>query len=143
MKIEATRYGVLNGAHANDEHSLDRIGSGWALPLIGAETQLSELDEDSAAELAEIFRLLGDGSRLRIAAICLGQPLCVGEIAEKVGLSPSLVSHHLRLLRAARFVHSHRQGKQVFYGMADAHVRCVITDMIAHVSNRTREKELP
>ncbi|KOX39790.1 hypothetical protein ADL19_33105 [Streptomyces purpurogeneiscleroticus] len=95
------------------------------------------LDEEQATELAEIFRLLGDANRLRIAVVCLDGPLCVGDIARRVDLSTSLVSHHLRLLRAARFVRSQKQGKQVFYGTTDAHVRCVITDMVAHVSGRS------
>lgn len=94
------------------------------------------LDEERATELAEIFRLLGDANRLRIAVVCLDAPLCVGDIARRVDLSTSLVSHHLRLLRAARFVRSWKRGKQVFYGTTDAHVRCVITDMVAHVSGR-------
>lgn len=95
------------------------------------------LDEEQATELAEIFRLLGDANRLRIAVVCLDGPLCVGDIARRVDLSTSLVSHHLRLLRAARFVRSQKQGKQVFYGTTDAHVRCVITDMVAHVSGQS------
>lgn len=95
------------------------------------------LDEEQATELAEIFRLLGDASRLRIAVVCLDGPLCVGDIARRVDLSTSLVSHHLRLLRAARFVRSQKRGKQVFYGTTDAHVRCVITDMVAHVSGQS------
>jgi DNA-binding transcriptional ArsR family regulator len=91
------------------------------------------LDEERAAELAEIFRLLGDANRLRIAVVCLGGPVCVGDIARQVELSASLVSHHLRLLRAARFVRSQKRGKKVFYGATDAHVRCIIKDMVDHV----------
>ena len=78
----------------------------------------AQLEEERAVELAEIFRLLGDANRLRIAVVCLDSPLCVGDIAQHVGLSASLVSHHLRLLRAARFVRSQKRGKQVFYGVA-------------------------
>lgn len=81
----------------------------------------SSLDEDQAVELAEIFRVLGDPNRLRIAVICLGEPLCVTDIAARVGLSAALVSHHLRLLKAARFVKAKRRGKQVFYGTLDDH----------------------
>ena len=94
------------------------------------------LNDDRAVELAEIFRLLGDANRLRIAVACLTEPLCVGDIAQQVGLSSSLVSHHLRLLRAARFVRSQKRGKQVFYGASDEHVRCVIRDMVAHVAEQ-------
>ena len=101
----------------------------------------AQLGEERAVELAEIFRLLGDANRLRIAVACLDSPLCVGAIAQHVGLSVSLVSHHLRLLRAARFVRSQKQGKQVFYGVTDEHVRCVINDMVAHVDERRSGKE--
>lgn len=96
----------------------------------------ARLEEERAVELAEIFRLLGDANRLRIAVVCLDSPVCVGDIAQQVGLSASLVSHHLRLLRAARFVRSQKRGKQVFCGVVDDHVRCVINDMVAHVDER-------
>jgi len=86
-----------------------------------------------AVELAEIFRLMGDPSRLRIILACLKQPICVSDIAAQTKLSPSLVSHHLRLLRSARVMRAERQGRQVFYVAADHHIRSVITDMVAHV----------
>jgi ArsR family transcriptional regulator, lead/cadmium/zinc/bismuth-responsive transcriptional repressor len=91
------------------------------------------LNDDQAIELADMFRLLGDPSRLRIVLACLDQAISVGAIAMRLGLSPSLVSHHLRLLRAARLLRAERQGKQVFYTVADEHIRCVIVDMVAHV----------
>jgi DNA-binding transcriptional ArsR family regulator len=86
------------------------------------------------AQLADMFRLMGDPSRLRIILTCLHDPISVTEIAEQLELSQSLVSHHLRLLRAARVVASERRGKQIFYVAADEHIQCVIEDMVAHVS---------
>ena len=86
------------------------------------------------AQLADMFRLMGDPSRLRIILSCLHDPISVTEIAEQLELSQSLVSHHLRLLRAARVVASERRGKQIFYVAADEHIQCVIEDMVAHVS---------
>lgn len=94
-----------------------------------------ELFNDQAVELADIFRMLSDANRLRIAVICLGGPKCVSDIAEQTGLPPALASHHLRLLKAARFVSSKRNGKQVFYNIVDERIRCVITDMVAHVQH--------
>ncbi len=85
-----------------------------------------------AVRLAELFRLIGEPSRLRIILACLDAPLCVSDIAAHTGLSASLVSHHLRLLRAGRVLRGERHGKQIFYGAADQHVRSVITDMLAH-----------
>ncbi len=92
------------------------------------------ISDDHAAELADMFRLMGDASRLKIMLSCLNAPRCVSDIAAAVALSPSLVSHHLRLLRAARMLRAQRRGKQVFYSAADSHVRRVIADMVAHVA---------
>jgi ArsR family transcriptional regulator, lead/cadmium/zinc/bismuth-responsive transcriptional repressor len=92
------------------------------------------LSDDEASTLADLFRLLGDASRLRIVVACLRAPLAVSEIAGRLGLSISLVSHHLRLLKGARLVRAERRGKQVFYAAADQHVRRIVEDMLAHAS---------
>jgi DNA-binding transcriptional ArsR family regulator len=92
-------------------------------------------DTDLAvAQLADLFHLLGDPTRLRIVLACLPAPIAVGDIAIGLDLSSSLVSHHLRLLRAARIVKSERQGKQVFYSAADAHISGVLADMLEHIA---------
>ncbi len=92
------------------------------------------LDDDQTAELAEMFHLLGEPTRLRIVVYCLAGPVSVSALAERIGASPSLVSHHLRLLRAARILRAERRGKQVFYSAADEHIRTVLGDMIEHVA---------
>ncbi|MDN3568585.1 ArsR/SmtB family transcription factor [Paeniroseomonas aquatica] len=92
------------------------------------------LTDEQAQELAEVFRMLGEPNRLRIALACLGNPLCVGDVAERVRLSNALVSHHLRVLKAARFLTARKRGKQVFYVASDDRVRCVIRDMVGHVA---------
>lgn len=103
--------------------------------LMKAQTnQLVRLDsEDTVVQLADLFRLMGDPTRLRIILTCLEDPISVGDIANRLDLSPSLVSHHLRLLRAARVLRAERRGKQIFYSALDDHIRCVIDDMVAHV----------
>jgi len=100
---------------------------------------VTALTQDQIQELAEIFRLLGDPTRLGITLAVAGEARPVGEVAESLGLSASLVSHHLRLLRAARLVRAERQGKQVFYALADHHVRDVIEDMADHVREPHQE----
>ena len=91
------------------------------------------LSTDQTAELAEIFRLLGEPNRLGIVTSCLDGPLSVGEISARLTLNQSLVSHHLRLLRAARLLKAGRRGKQVFYSIPDCHVREMLTNMIEHL----------
>ena len=87
---------------------------------------------DDVSQLAEMFRLLGEPSRLVLVAQCLDQPVKVGDLAGRAGLSPSLVSHHLRLLRGARLLRAERRGKEVFYVVADHHVRDMLHAMIEH-----------
>ena len=65
----------------------------------------------------------------------------MSDIAERTALSQSLVSHHLRLLKAARMVRADRRGKQVFYVAADQHVQCVIEDMVAHIAEPIHGEE--
>ena len=95
--------------------------------------------DSSIAQLADLFHLLGDPTRLRIVLACLEQPIAVSEIAAALQLSSSLVSHHLRLLRAARIVKADRQGKQVFYTAADAHISGVLGDMLEHIAEPSTE----
>ena len=92
------------------------------------------LSEDQVHELAEMFRLMSDPSRLRIVLSCLNEKVSVGEMATRLNLSPSLVSHHLRLLRAARLLQADRQGRQVFYQVTDEHVLRMLGDMVDHVA---------
>jgi ArsR family transcriptional regulator, lead/cadmium/zinc/bismuth-responsive transcriptional repressor len=87
---------------------------------------------DAISAVAEVFRLLGDPTRLGIALACLDGERTVGEIGDEVGQSQSLVSHHLRLLRTARIMRATRQGRNVAYAIDDGHVRDVLRNMIAH-----------
>ncbi|EDT09649.1 transcriptional regulator, ArsR family [Paraburkholderia graminis C4D1M] len=96
----------------------------------------------SVAPLADLFRLLGDPTRLRIVLACVDGRRAVGAIADELGLSPSLVSHHLRLLRAARIVRAQRQGKQVFYFAADRHISAMLAGMLEHVAEPTSDDAL-
>jgi ArsR family transcriptional regulator, lead/cadmium/zinc/bismuth-responsive transcriptional repressor len=95
----------------------------------------SEITSDErVVPLADLFRLLGDPTRLRIVLACVEQKRAVGAIAQGLGLSASLVSHHLRLLRAARIVRAERQGKQVFYVAADRHISAMLGELLEHVA---------
>lgn len=89
--------------------------------------------------IAETYRLLGDPTRLRVLLACLGAPIAVGDIARTVNASPSLVSHHLRLLRAARLVRGTRRNRQVFYETADEHIARMLADMIEHAMEEQGE----
>lgn len=102
--------------------------------MTGSESRAPALSAQDTTILAETFRLLGDPTRLRILFFCIARPQSVGDIAEGLGLSQSLVSHHLRLLRGARLVRGERRAKQVFYALADRHVSDMLADMASHIA---------
>lgn len=90
-------------------------------------------DELEAAQLAELFSALGDTSRIRIVAALMTKDLNVGELAARVGISHSAVSHHLRHLRQMRLVLARKDGRHVYYRIDDQHVRDLFLCGLAHV----------
>lgn len=109
------------------------------MPSISFPQAVSITSDDRVVPLADLFRLLGDPTRLRIVLACVEQKRAVGAIAESLGLSASLVSHHLRLLRAARIVRAERQGKQVFYVAADRHISGMLGELLEHIAEPPSE----
>ena len=95
--------------------------------LIGVE-EIEGLDE-----AAELFKVLGNESRLALVWLLSREQLTVGALAERAGLSQPLVSQHLRTLRQSGLVSSEREGKEIRYALADQHVAHVVLDAIAHV----------
>lgn len=83
--------------------------------------------------LAELFRMFADTTRIGILSALSTSEMCVGDLAETVGLSVSAVSHQLRLLRAGRLVKCRREGKQMLYALADDHVRVMIQNGMDHI----------
>lgn len=105
-----------------------------------ASADLIALSQNDVTILAETFRLLGDPSRLKIMLCCMKGSISVGDIAQALELSQSLVSHHLRLLRGARLVKGVRQAKQIFYEVADQHVSQVLLDMAVHIAEEHNDE---
>jgi len=102
---------------------------------------LPKLGDEQIVELAELLRLLGEPTRLRVLLACLAEPASVGEIAARAGIPRSLVSHHLRMLRASRFLRATRNGKQIIYSPVDDRVRCILEDLVEHVVEPADEKD--
>lgn len=100
----------------------------------------SLIDVDEASELAEMFRLLGDPTRVRILfALLEAGELCVCDIAAVVGTSETKVSQAMRLLRSAGVVRNRRAGRNIIYRLDDAHVRMVLDLSRQHVAHGTED----
>ena len=99
------------------------------------EDKLADMDQQTAADLAELFRAMSDPSRLRILAALLEAELNVGAIAAQVDMSESAVSHHLRGLRQMRLVRADKQGREVYYQLDDDHVVALFKLGLEHVQH--------
>ena len=89
--------------------------------------------EEAVYELAELFKIFGDPTRIRILYAMLDQERCVNDIAALLDMSQSSVSHQLRILKASKLVKSRREGKLVFYAPDDDHVRAILNMGMEHV----------
>ena len=103
--------------------------------LAAHEDKLADMDQQTAADLAELFRAMSDPSRLRILAALLERDLNVGAIAAQVDMSESAVSHHLRGLRQMRLVRADKQGREVYYQLDDDHVVALFKLGLEHVQH--------
>jgi ArsR family transcriptional regulator, lead/cadmium/zinc/bismuth-responsive transcriptional repressor len=99
---------------------------------------MSQLDAHSIEGLTEIFRVLGDPTRVRILDALSRTELCVGDLAAQLGLTESAVSHQLRLLRSTRIVRTRRDGRMIFYALDDKHVLTLFRQGLRHVQEARR-----
>jgi len=95
---------------------------------------LSEMpDEENLYDLAELFKVFGDTTRIRILYVLFEAEMCVCDIAEILNMTQSAISHQLRVLKQARLVRNRRDGKQIYYSLADDHVRTIIGQGMDHI----------
>lgn len=90
-------------------------------------------DEELLYELADLFKVFGDTTRIKILYALMEQDLCVADLAEIIGASQSAVSHQLRTLKQARLVKFQRDGKNVIYSLSDDHVYTVLAQGMTHI----------
>ncbi len=90
------------------------------------ENAYQELQERELYILTEFFKLLGDPTRIHILFLLMERDACVSDLADRLGLTQSAVSHQLSLLKANKLVRRRRDGKMIFYTLVDDHVRMVI-----------------
>ena len=89
--------------------------------------------EDELYDLAELFKIFGDSTRIRILFVLLEAEVCVCDLAEALSMTQSAVSHQLRILKASKLVKSRREGKTAYYSLADDHVLSIISQGLEHI----------
>ena len=93
----------------------------------------TEPNEEEIIEMADVFKLFSDSTRLRIICAILNNELCVCDLCELLNLTQSNVSHQLQLLRTAKLVKYRKEGKQVYYSLKDNHVEAIIRMALDHI----------
>lgn len=92
-----------------------------------------ELDEETVYEMADLFKVFGDSTRLKLMTALEGGEMCVCDLAAVLNISQSAVSHQLRTLRQARLVRPRREGKVIYYALDDEHVETIFRQGLEHV----------
>ena len=90
-------------------------------------------EEEILYDLAELFKILGDSTRIKILYVLFESEMCVFDISQLLNMSMSAISHQLRILKQAQLVKFRREGKTVFYSLADDHVRTILGNGMDHI----------
>ncbi|BCZ45443.1 transcriptional regulator [Clostridium gelidum] len=93
-------------------------------------------EEETLYDLADLFKVLGDSTRIKILCVLFEAEMCVCDIAALLGMTQSAISHQLRVLKQARLVKYKRQGKVVYYSLDDEHVKSIFDQGLVHISEK-------
>ena len=109
-------------------------------PEMLAKAKKAMMSEEALYDLAELFKALGDHTRVKILNALYHSELCVCDLTSILEMNQSAVSHQLRVLRAGKIVKSRKEGKNVFYSLDDLHIQQLIEIGSGHVIEQTRRK---
>lgn len=89
--------------------------------------------EEMMQDLAEFYKVFGDVTRIKILCILFQSELCVCDLAEVTGMTQSAISHQLRVLKQMKLVKNRREGKIVYYSLADGHIQSILNQGMEHI----------
>lgn len=93
-------------------------------------------DEDNLIDLSDLFKVFGDSTRVKILCALLRADMCVCDIAVLLGMTKSSISHQLRVLKQSKLVKNRRDGKIVYYSLADDHVKTIFDQGLLHITEK-------
>ena len=95
----------------------------------------SLLSDDTATRISDIFSALADPTRIRIISLLMENEICVGDLCLLLDMTQPAISHHLRIMRNLRVVSSRKEGRHVFYTLADQHIKDIFSMSAEHVAH--------
>ena len=102
-------------------------------PEVVQEVRALLPEEEKLADLADLFKVFGDSTRIRILFVLFQSEMCVCDLAQSLNMNQSAISHQLKILKQAKLVTGRREGKSVIYSLADEHVRTIIDQGREHI----------
>lgn len=90
-------------------------------------------EEEKLFDLAEFFKIFGDTTRIRILYVLMCSEMCVCDLAQLLDMTQSAISHQLRILKQMDLVKNRREGKSVFYSLADGHIKTILSQGLEHI----------
>jgi len=122
---KARKTMLIKGIECCDDHEIHQ-------PLLDiVKEQMPE--EETLYNLAELFKVFGDSTRIRILFVLFEAEVCVCDLAHALNMTQSAISHQLRILKQNKLVKHRREGKSIFYSLADEHVRTIIAQGLDHI----------
>ena len=115
------------------KHS-DVCGETNVHPALLTEVREKMPDDEKIFDLAELFKIFGDSTRMKILFVLFEAEVCTCDLAEVLKMTSSAISHQLNVLKRAKLVKCRREGKAVFYSLADEHVRTIISVALEHIN---------
>lgn len=94
---------------------------------------MKKIDENELYDLAELFKVFGDSTRIRILHTLFEDEMCVQDIATTLGMTQSAISHQLKILKQSKLIKARRDGKMIYYSLADDHVKTIISCGLEHI----------
>lgn len=115
---------------------MERLSAGYVHVHEETVRRVNEImpGEEELFDLAELFKIFGDSTRIRILYVLFESDMCVCGIAELLGMTQSAISHQLQVLKKSKLVRYRREGKTIFYSLADDHVRAILDQGMEHVT---------
>lgn len=120
-----------------DKNGMERCDFIHVHEDIVKRVQQSVPDEEVLYDLAELFKVFGDSTRIKILYVLFESEMCVCDIAQLLNMNQSAISHQLRVLKQSQLVKYRRDGKTVFYSLADDHVRTILGTGMEHLTELT------
>lgn len=123
----------MRGADNMEQENIQSCEFMYVHEDIVQKVQKSMPDEDELYDLAELYKVFADSTRIKILYVLFESEMCVCDIAQLLEMSQSAISHQLRVLKQSKLVKFRRDGKTIFYSLADEHVRTIMDQGIEHI----------